>query len=284
MNSERTKQILYRMFCGFFLGISVIAPGISGSVMAVMMGIYDTLIGIVSNPFKNLKSNIAYLFPMGVGALLSVVGLIKVLEWLFAHYPVPGYLLFMGLTGGSLPMVFREARQSGYKKVYAIGTVAAFAFALTIGMFARFGGSGTAGAFGAVGVGDTVYLSLCGGISGITSMIPGMSVSMVLMMLGVYQPLLQAASNFDILTILPVGAAFVVGMVLFSNLTKYVFRKYRSLGYSLVFGFMLGSLISIFPGLPSGALNWLLSVFMVALGISIALLFQRLGAKFNQDD
>ena len=84
-----------------------------------------------------------------------------------------------------------------------------------------------------------VYFPVCGAIAGVMSMVPGMSVSMVLMTLRVYEPLLNAASRFDFATIVPVGLAFTAGMVLFSNLTKIVFKNTAALplhGYGLATG------------------------------------------------
>ena len=80
MNNKGLKNFFYRMLCGAFLGISVIAPRISGSIMAVMMGIYDELITIISNPFKNFKKNVFYLLPMVLGAFVSMLALIKALD------------------------------------------------------------------------------------------------------------------------------------------------------------------------------------------------------------
>lgn len=263
------------MLCGFFLGVAIIAPGVSGSVMAVMMGMYDELINIVSSPFKNIKKNFVFLFPMGIGAVISVVSTIQLLRLLFDNYPIPAFLLFFGLIGGSLPMIFREANRNGFKNKYIIGILCAFAFAVTVGLIARFKLTVNAD------TNNPYYFSFSGAIAGITSMIPGMSVSMVLMTLGVYASLLKAASNFEILTIMPVGICFVIGMVLFSKLTKYVFDKYHDFGYFMVFGFVSGTLISIFPGLPKDLFNWILSIVMVSVGLGISFLFQRLGKKFN---
>ena len=80
--------------------------------MAVMMGIYDELINVISNPFKNFKKNILYVLPMVIGAGVSVVALIKALDFLFANYPVPSYLLFMSLIAGSIPTVIDEAKKN----------------------------------------------------------------------------------------------------------------------------------------------------------------------------
>lgn len=284
------------MLCGAFLGISVIAPGISGSIMAVMMGMYNDLINVISNPFKNFKKNFFFLLPMGIGAVISMVALIKVLDFLFANYTVPAYLLFMSLILGSVPTVISEVKkeQKSVKPAYFIGTALAFAFALTIGLLAK---SGTVIPIDTADVLSTsmrIYVPICTFVAGMMSMLPGMSISMLLMMFSVYEPLLGLAngmmSSDELFTgvwftgMIAVGTAvlsFLVGMVLFSNITKHIMDKHHSLGFLMVLGFMFGSIISIFPGLPSGTLNWLLSIAAVIAGVSISILFQFLGKKFN---
>ena len=279
-----TKQIynrnnfFYRILCGFFLGIAVIAPGVSGSVMAVMMGIYDELITIISNPFKNFKKNFIFLFPMGIGGIISVVSLIQVLKIMFERYPIPAFLLFFGLIGGSLPTIFREANKNGFKKKYLFGVIIAFIFAAGVGLIARSKITLSSG------LNDSIYLPISGGIAGMMSMIPGMSISMILMTLGAYSKLLHAAAGFQIMTIAPVGICFVIGMFLFSRITKFVFDKYRNFAYFMVFGFVLGTLISIFPGIPKDLTNWVLSLIMTAVGFYISTLFQKLGVKFKTID
>lgn len=282
MAKTATGNFFYRVLCGAFLGISVIAPGISGSIMAVMMGIYDDLIEIVSKPFKNFKRNFFYILPMGIGAVLSIFLLLQVLDLLFEKYPTPAYLLFIGLIAGSMPTVYEETRKP-FKKHYLIGLLCAFAFAIAIGTLAKSGTVSTVQTTSS----DLMplwYLSMCGAIAGITSMIPGMSVSMMLMMLGVYEPLLTAAAKLDVFTVAPVAIFFLVGMVLFSKLTKYVFQKYRNFAYFMVLGFMTGSIVNIFPALPVDLTEWLLSAAAVCLGVGISILFRQLGKKFKTDD
>lgn len=282
------------MLCGAFLGISVIAPGISGSIMAVMMGIYDELITIISNPFKSFKKNVCYLFPMVIGAGISMVLLIKALDFLFEYYPVPAYLLFMSLIAGSIPTVISEASANRIKPKYFIGVACALAFALSIGLLAKADFAVAVDTTNTASTAVKIYLPICGGVAGMMSMIPGMSVSMVLMMFSVYEPLLHLATSIlsfgswftkpwfaDVITVGTVVLAFLVGMVLFSNVTKRVFEKHRSLAFLMVLGFMTGSIISIFPGLPKGVLNWVLSIVAVTVGLGISYLFKVLGKKFN---
>ena len=294
MAKNGIKNFFYRMLCGAFLGISVIAPGISGSIMAVMMGIYDELITIISNPFKNFKKNIVYIFPMVIGACVSVIALINGLDYLFEHYRVPAYLLFMSLIAGSIPTVLGEAKKGKIKAKYFVAVTFAFALALSVGILAKTDVTVAVDTTNTASAAMRIYFPICGLVSGMMSMMPGMSVSMLLMMFSVYEPLLHLVTGIlkvktwftpewytSVLTVGTVVIAFAVGMVLFSNITKKVYEKHRSLAFLMVLGFMAGSVISIFPGLPSGLLNWILSVSAVAVGVTVSYVFKVLGEKFN---
>lgn len=288
IQNNRMKNFFFRTLCGFFLGVSIVAPGVSGSVMAVMMGIYRDLINIISNPFRRFKRNVFYLLPMGIGALISLALCVKAFAWLFDTYPIQARLLFMGLIAGGLKAIFQQANSGPFKRHYLIGILAAFGVAVTVGLIAR-GQSEPAAATASVI--HLWYLCIAGGIAGMCSMVPGMSVSMILMLLGVYDYLLQVASELTssfwhtVSIAIPVGLCFLVGMVLFSRLTKFVFERYPYLAYFMVFGFMCGTLTAIFPdAAPASALGWVGCVLMLIAGLFVSALFQFLGKKFNVEE
>ena len=93
----KTKRFLFRVFSGFFLGISVFAPGFSGSIIAIILGIYQDILRIASNPFKDLKQNIAFCFPLAIGVVGSGLLFIVTFSFLFDKYEKATYLLFVGL-------------------------------------------------------------------------------------------------------------------------------------------------------------------------------------------
>ena len=271
------KSFLYRILCGFCLGISVFAPGISGSIMAIIMGIYDKLLDIASNPFKNFKKNFNFLLPLGIGALISLVLFILVFSYLFETYEKAVFMLFIGLVVGNLPMVYKEARKSKFKWYYILGTAAAIAIALVVGIMSE-------------GVGEThiqntslLYIALSGGLAGFASLVPGMSVSMILIVMGVYDYLIGAAKSLEIVTIAVVGVAFVLSMIVSSKLIKFVFSKFSGMAHFMVLGFLIGSVSGIFFTLPKDGSN-LAGTIMLIIGLAISLLFVYLGKKVNIDD
>ncbi|MBQ8696646.1 MAG: DUF368 domain-containing protein [Clostridia bacterium] len=273
------KSFLYRILCGFCLGISIFAPGISGSIMAIIMGIYDKLLDIASNPFKNFKNNFKFLFPMGIGALLSLVLFILAFSYLFETYEKAVFMLFLGLIIGNLPMVYKEARKSDFKWYYIIGTIAAFAVALTVGIMSE----GTGEAQVAQGNTGLIYIAISGALSGFASLVPGMSVSMILIVMGVYDHLIASAKALDVVTVGVVGVAFVLSMIFSSKLIKYVFAKHSGMAHFMVLGFLIGSVSGIFVTLPKGG-SVLAGTIMLVIGLAVSLLFVYLGKKVNIED
>ncbi|MBQ8869567.1 MAG: DUF368 domain-containing protein [Oscillospiraceae bacterium] len=247
--------------------------------MAIIMGIYDKLLDIASNPFKNFKKNFKFLLPLGIGALISLILFILVFSYLFETYEKAVFMLFIGLIVGNLPMVYKEARKSKFRWYYILGTIAAFTVALIVGIMGE-------------GVGETqvtqenaslIYIALSGALAGFASLIPGMSVSLILIVMGVYDYLIAAAKALDIVTIAVVGVAFVLSMVLSSKLIKFVFAKFNGMAHFMVMGFLIGSVCGIFFTLPETGSN-LAGVIMLVIGLAISLLFVYLGKKVNIDE
>ena len=284
---SQVKRFLYRVLCGFFLGLSVFAPGFSGSVIAITMGIYKDLVGIASNPFKRFKQNVLFCLPLGVGALISAVLFVIGFDFLFERYEKATYLLFVGLIAGNLPVIFTHVKKAGFKLRYLAGGVAAFGVALLFGILSAQGGSPDTETTAALPL-----LALGGLAGGMTALVPGMSVSMVLIMLKVYNPMISTARmllDFDLSALLPVcvfGVAAILGLVVASKGIKVVFEKIPGLANTMVFGFMAGSLIGIIyesPQLKDANFNWLLGGAMLAVGLLISMLFVVLGRTMNKE-
>ena len=274
------KKFLYGILCGFCLGISVFAPGISGSVMAIILGIYEKLLDIAANPFRNFKKNVKFLFPMGIGAVISFILFVVLFSYLFETYEKATYMLFIGLIAGNLPVVYKEARQVKFRWYFIIGTVLTAAFACGMGILSNL----TVAPQETGQTAELWYLGVAGGVSGFASIVPGMSVSMILIIMNVYETLLAAVKSLDILTVGVVGCAFVVAMVLSSRVIRWVFARFTGFANFMVVGFLLGSIGGIGYGVFAGGLtltDGLVGALMLAAGLGISLLFVFLGKKVN---
>jgi len=284
----RAKRFFYRVFCGFFLGLSVFAPGFSGSVVAIILDIYQDLLRIASNPFKRLKQNILFCVPLGIGAAISAALFLIGFKYLFETYEKAACLLFVGLIAGNLPELVTRAKKCGFKKRYAIGGACALAAAFALAVFAPGSFAPTEGA----GV-SLPLLALGGLLGGTAAPIPGMSVSMVLLLLGVYGPMLFAAEAFlhlDFTHLLPFGlfaACAVLGLVLASKGIKAVFDRIPGFANAMVFGFMAGSLAGMLVQslrMPDENFNWVLGSAMLAAGLGVSMLFVLLGKAMEKNE
>ena len=286
------KKFFYRVLCGFFLGLSIFAPGFSGSVIAIIMGIYRDLVRIASNPFKRLKQNIVFCLPLAIGAALSGVLFVLVFQFLFENHEKATCLLFVGLISGNLHVVFTQVKKCGFRWHYLIGGIAAFAAALAFGLLS--GGLPAAGpGAGTQGVTSSLpVLALGGFTAGVAAPIPGMSVSMILILFGVYGQMLSAANgllHLDFAYALHFGLfglCAAAGVVLAAKGIKFVFERYPGFANSMVLGFMAGSLVSIFVQslrLPDEGFTWLLGGICLTAGAGISLLFVALGRTMDKD-
>lgn len=283
------KKFLFRILSGFFLGISVFAPGFSGSIVAIIMGIYQDLLRIASNPFKEWKKNVRYCFPLAIGAAASAVLFVIAFNYLFDTYEKATYLLFVGLITGNLPIIFSQVKKCGFKKHYLIGGVGAFAAALALGLVAL----GDENVFGADGAVESWLTWGLGGLAGgAVAPVPGMSVSIVLIIIGIYSQLIVAAESLlrlDFALLLPFGVfcvCAVVGVMSASRGIKFVFDKYPGFSNVLVFGFMSGSLLGLLVQsvrMEEAGFNWLMGGVMLAVGLALSMLFVVLGKRMNKE-
>ena len=277
------KGFLYKVFCGFFLGISVFAPGFSGSIVAIIMGIYEDLIRIISNPFKQLKQNIVFCIPLAIGVAVSAVLFIIAFKYLFDTYEKATYMLFIGLIAGNLPVIWAEVKKCGFKKHYLAGGGCAFAAAIALGFFA----SGIGILPDAESVTSSLSLLALGGLAGgVMALVPGMSVSMILIIIGVYSQVIYIADmllhlNFAYLLHFAVFClCAVVGLVAASSGIKAVLARFPGFANSVVFGFVAGSLIGVLiqsARLEDADFNWLTGGIMLAAGLGLSVLFVFVG-------
>ena len=166
---------------GMVIGIANIVPGVSGGTMMVSMGIYDKLIHCITHLFSEFKQNVLFLLPIALGMVAAIAGSSFGLSYLFSSFPIQTNLLFVGLILGGLPAIWKKVKGRGIKAGH--GAVGILFFVLVVGLAAMGETEGAAAdlTFSAASV---VKLVLVGVIASATMVIPGVSGSMVLMLMG----------------------------------------------------------------------------------------------------
>ena len=283
------KRFFYRILCGFFLGISALAPGFSGSLMAITMGIYQDLVKIISNPLKELRKNMGFFAPIAVGILISVVVFVLVFEALFQTHIRATLLLFVGLIAGNLPVILREVQKFKFQKRFLIGGFLTFAIALGINLIGLLFGQSAGGEV----TGNALFIELAvsGFVAGAITLVPGMSISAILIMLGVYGHLMVMAGSLlrlDMTYLLPLLGVLLfalAGLILTSRGIKRLFERFPGIANSCVMGFMAGTMIGIIIEsfhAQDPNFRWIFGALAVIAGLGVSYLFVILGKKVSK--
>ncbi len=246
------KEKLTLVIKGFLIGVANIIPGVSGGTLAITLGIYEKLIGAISHFFKNLKENIKFIIPIGIGAVLSILLLSRVISFCLDKYTLATILFFIGLILGGIPLLNKKIK-GHYKNVSNI-IIFLLSFGFVIALSVLKGENVVS--FANMNIINYIMLFLVGVVAAATMIIPGVSGSFVLMLLGYYKPIVDtigALTKFNniwqnIMILVPFGIGVLVGIVAISKLLEFLFKKYEVKTYFGVMGFIMASIITIFTG------------------------------------
>ena len=249
---------------GMIIGLANIIPGVSGGTLAVSMGIYDKLIHCVTHLFKEFKQSLIFLFPIFIGMGLAIVGSAFGISYLFVNYPLQTNLLFTGLILGSLPPIWKSIKGNSIRIGYLI---TAFLFFLLVAGLALLNGKEGANADLSFGFLNVIKLFLVGLVASATMVIPGVSGSMMLLLMRYYHPILESIQRFitaffsfqitdmfaECLILVPFGIGVVIGIFAIAKIIEIIFEKYRLYAYWGILGLVLSSPVAILVvgGMPS---------------------------------
>lgn len=233
---------------GVIIGATMIVPGVSGGTMAMILGIYDQLISAVSSFGKEIKENFLFLIIFAVSAGLGLFLFSTPLSWLLEYYQTPTLYFFIGAVVGGIPLI---EKKSGIQKVsFEVVLYMLLGAALVI-LISRIP-TDVLNAEASKGAGVWLILLLAGIVSAAALILPGISFSHFLLILGLYDQLLNAVKTLNLTFLLPLGLGVLGGIVLLSKLLERFMTKYPKQTYLIILGFIIGSIAEIFPGLPQG--------------------------------
>jgi putative membrane protein len=245
---------MFLVIKGFFMGIANVIPGVSGGTIAIILGIYEKFIDSISNLFKNLKENIKFLLPIFIGMGLAILTTSKVISYSYDKFPLPTLMFFVGLVFGGIPLLLKNVKGKKGSKSISNHIIFLLTFSLVIFLASYkfiFGIHGEV-SFASMNFVSYLLLFIVGIVAAATMVIPGVSGSLVLMILGYYYPIINTInslikenfiSNAFILGIFGLGV--VVGIVAIAKLLELLFKKYKVKTYFGVLGFVFASIIAI---------------------------------------
>ena len=282
---------------GAVIGVSNIIPGVSGGTMAVSMGIYDRVIYAVNNLFKQFKKNFRDLLPIIIGVLIGLFAFAALIGTLLgtksSEIPMtrlPTNFAFIGLILGGLPAIYKRVNMKSAKLP---GVVLFLIFLALVVVLPLLNPPEARTVDHSIG---TILLMIpLGAIASSTMVIPGISGSMILMLLGYYNPVINAmndlrAGDWSSLAILaPYVVGLLVGIVFIAKLMNFLLKKHAALTFSAIFGLVIGSPVALlmqnrecFQIATTG--NWIASVVCLVVGFAIAWFMSTLDKKPAETD
>lgn len=259
---------------GIAIGIANVIPGVSGGTMMVILGIFNRMMEAISGIFKrvnpNRKDDIIFIFQVLVGAAIGIVGFAKILEILFEYYPTQTIYWFIGLIAFSIPL-FVKGEMKGEKLA-----IVPFVCGLAIIFGLEFLNPGEGNTvvnpdFPPLSSGLFIKMVIIGAISGATMIMPGVSGSMVLLILGEYylfKSYLAHVTSFSLDVIMPLGfmaIGIAFGIVVSAKLCQYFTRTHKAGFLSLILGLIIASSLVLIPFDVSYDFNLILTSLLAAL-------------------
>ncbi len=247
-------KFLLDILRGLVIGLANIIPGVSGGTMMVSMGIYDTLIHSITHLFKQFKKSIMTLLPFAIGMVVAIAGLSFVITWAFDNYPLPTNTLFIGLILGGLPAIIKQLKGEKFGAVGGILFAAFFALIIVLQIIQKENVTTITLSFG-----EVIKLLFLGALASATMVIPGVSGSMILKLMGYYEPVIASikgltsslfAGNWSAVLanvgiLLPFGIGIVIGIFAIAKLIEVLIAKYKGWTYAAILGLVTASPVAI---------------------------------------
>ena len=250
---------------GLVVGMGGIAPGLSGSVLLVIFGLYQKTVDAIGNIFKGFKKNLLFLIPLVLGMGIGVILFSKVVDFMLTAFEMQTRYMFLGLVLGTLPLFSKEVKKDGWSKKYWIIVGASAAIGLSYIIFAK-------SLMPSVSE-PNFFESVLLGIAVATSyIIPGVDSAVILSSLGLYEIFVASLANLDFKILLPAAIGLAIGALLVSFAMSFLIKKCYTATSSVIFGLF----ISIIPGVMNSSciptLSWgtAISFILVPIGFLIS--------------
>mgnify|MGYP003295092173 FL=1 len=297
------NQYIANFFKGLGVGSANVIPGVSGGTIALITGIFERLINALKScnltaiklfftgKFKEFAQHIDlwFLVSVGSGVLVAILSIARLFEFLFAEYPIYLWSFFFGMILVSIYYVGITIEKFNWKVLgsFIIGT--AIALLIAFGTPAKENS-------------NFIYLMICGAVATCSMILPGLSGSFVLVLMGNYQLIMiDAVNDLNLQILLPVVIGGVVGLLAFSHLLSWIFKNYRDITIAILTGFILGSMPIIWPWkndvityfgseakvtgyeyyLPELNLDFSIALVIMLIGAALIVLTEKMAKKGN---
>ncbi|TWS94197.1 DUF368 domain-containing protein [Streptococcus sp. sy018] len=276
---------LTRLIKGIIIALGFILPGVSGGVLASILGLYEKIISFLAHISKDFVNNLLFFLPVGIGGILGIALFSAPLEYLLSHYQVPVLWAFTGAIIGTLPSLWQEASSKSPRQ-QTDWLILLVTFVLS--GFLLYNLNNLIGTLPA----NFLSFILAGSLIALGILVPGLSPSNLLLILGLYSPMLNGFKRLDLTGVfLPIAIGGGLAVLLFSKAMDYALANYHSKVYHFIIGLVLSSTLLIIIPVPNSkeaisyaGINWftiLLSLLLFLAGVGLGAWMSKLEAKYK---
>lgn len=240
------KEIIENIFSGIIIGSTMLVDGVNLGATANIIGVYDKLVSSINNIFRNSNYSF-FLFSQIIAGIIAGIFLFSQMVFdLIEKFEYPMMYLFIGAIIGSLPSIFHRGRIKKFKLLYLFWIILGVGFVYALSLLPKNNFVSTPTEFHAYGM---LYIS--GILSAIAMFIPGISVIHILYVFGMYNSVLSSIINLNFLNLSLVFLGFFTGCLLMAKVMSSAIKRFPAQTHLIIIGFMLASIIEIFPGIPN---------------------------------
>ena len=254
-----------RFLKGIIVGIGGVAPGLSGSVLLIIFGLYRKTLEALGTLLTDFRKKVRFLLPLAGGMVIGVLLFSKVIDYLLRFHEMPTRFCFLGLILGTLPMVWREVKKEGFSRKYLL--LIALAAGLGVWFFTV-----NPAAFPQVTDPTLLQSVLLGVAVAATAIIPGVDPAVSLSTLGFYEMYVAALANLDFSVLAPMAIGLGIGAVAISRGMNLLFRRFYTASYSIIFGIFLSMIPNMLSDNCTLGFNGVsvLSLVLAVLGFGLS--------------
>ncbi len=282
------------------IGLGAIAPGLSGSVLLVLFGLYTKTVTAISTTIscffdfvfkffrniKNLKSlkdldelktiikNIKFLIPLALGIVCGVLFFSKLIDFLLATFPMQTRFGFLGFILGSVPLFYKEVKKEGFNKKYYIVMILAFLIGILLFYF-------SGNSFNKIENPNFLQAVLLGITVATSYIIPGVDSAAILSALGMYELWVDSLANMNLAVLIPAGIGLIAGVLTVSVIINKLIKRYYTLTFSVIFGFFISIIPKVLDESCVLGLNFrtFISIGIIIVSFVLSVLFGNIGRK-----
>lgn len=262
-------SIFINFLKGIAIGAGAIIPGVSSGVICVIFGIYEKLLESVLNFFKDFKSNINFLLPVALGSILGIILFGKIINYLLAVCPNQISYIFIGLIIGSIPALIKSIeKKEKFKHIYMLYLLFSLLIGFSMVMLEKNITNVMINEEYSIG-----YLFFAGICMSVGVVVPGVSSTVILMLLGVYSSYINAIATINLPTLIPIVIGLIIGALICMKIIKYLFENFYAKTFYTIIGFTMGSIFVLYPGFTFD-INGIISILCLIMGIYISKIFK----------